>query len=164
MLYWKLKTDHGAKSYRWKRKILDKNNRGHLPSILLHSTVPSLNHHSIAIQLARCPYPIWSLRKNRDFRFVSAQARLWLDHLQVFPLFQPSFFLAVWYDSQPRIQRQSRQRWHRPPSSSQNSITNVLIVYLWQDIQKSTSSIPAALRKCPVGATKNDWTEKDTKL
>ena len=92
--------------------------------------------------------------RRAQFRFVSAEARLWPDHLQVFPLFQPSFFLAVWYDSQPRIQRQSRQRWRRTPSSSQNSITNLLFIYVWEDIQKSTSSIPAALRKCPVGAIK----------
>ena len=70
------------------------------------------------------------------FGFVSAQARLWLDHLQMFPPNQPSFFLAVLPDSQPRIQRQSRQRWHRPPSSSQNSIANLYTTTIYrQDSQ-----------------------------
>ena len=87
---------------------------------------------------------------------MSPQARLWLDHLQIFPNL-PSFFHAVLPDSQPHIQRQSRHGCDKAPSSSQNSIANLYTLYR-QDIQKSTSSRPAALRKCPVGAIKTrNW-------
>ena len=56
-------------------------------------SVPNLNHHSIALELARCAHFRFDLCARIEiFGFVSAQSRLWLDHLQTFPPNLPSFF------------------------------------------------------------------------
>ena len=80
---------------------------------------------------------------------VSQQARPWLIDLEAFSQNFTLFFSTLQPDSQHRTQRQGRHGWHMPPSSSQNSLSQVVKSRTLQDLYV----IFAALRKCPVGAT-----------
>ena len=94
------------------------------------------------------------------FGTISQQARPWLIDLEAFSQNFTLFFSTLLPKSQHRIQRQGRHGWHMPPSSSQNSLSQVVVVVVvYSRTLQDLYATFAALRKCPVGAiTRNSLT------
>ena len=88
------------------------------------------------------------------FGMVSQQARPWLIDLEAFSQNFTLFFSTLQPMVQHRIQRQGRHGWHMPPSSSQNSLSQVVVVVVvvYSRTLQDLYATFAALRKCPVGA------------
>ena len=86
------------------------------------------------------------------FGMVSQNARPWLIDLEAFSQNFTLFFSTLQPDSQHRVQHQGRHGRHMPPSSSQNSLSQVVVVVVYSRTIQDLYAAFAALRKCPVGA------------
>ena len=115
-------------------------------------SVPNLNHHSIALELARYAHIRFDLCARIEI-FVSCHKVRGSGSTtcRSFPQTYPRFFLR--FDRFPNRIYNARAvtRWHKPPSSSQNSLGNLYIYIYRQDMPESLHGPDRqTLRKCPV--------------